>query len=141
MLIFLLIKICVSIYLEKFNRPDILDTIWTLNCQIPILIEIIELRGQASIAVLNMYYLQSVCTPQTQLLPSKLNWFKKKLNNKTKEVDVNNIFQSLCIMNNNKSDAWHNHRVCALATEQLQFITPWSTNNVVYCFYVFFFIY
>lgn len=113
---------------------DILDT------QILILIEIIKLRIQASIAVLNMYYLQSVRTPQTQLFPSKLNWLKKKLSNKTKEVDVNNIFQSLCIMNNNKSDAWHNHRVCALApTEQLQFITPWSTNNVVYCLRVFFF--
>lgn len=75
------------------------------------------------------------------IVPIKIKLIKKKLNNKTKEVDVNNIFQSLCIMNNDKSDAWHNHRVCALATEQLQFITPWSTNNVVYCLRGFFFIY
>lgn len=43
-------------------------------------------------------------------------------------------------MNNNKSDAWHNHRVCVLATEQLQFITPWSTNNAVYWLRGFFYL-
>lgn len=141
MLIFLLIKICVSIYLEKF----IGQIFWTHNMNSKLSDTNFDWNYQTAYTGLDRcvkHVLFAINMHSSNaIVPIKIKLILKKLNNKTKEVDVNNIFQSLCIMNNNKSDAWHNHRVCVLSTEQLQFITPWSTNNVVYCLYVFFFIY